>query len=731
MTVVHSCPGLSSSSLLTYLAALGLARAVGEQVDPDVRFGWHGDTFVLRTTVEDLPGFLIEQYRPAPVVSPWNGGSGFGAKDKSQRVVLDRLRNSSGARLAPYRATISVTDTVMGSPAIAAGAWDKPRIVQELRNRLPDEALPWLDATVVLTDEAAVFPPIMGTGGNDGRLDYSSNFHQRLVDVLPDLGATPSTSRAWATDLLTGQSTARLQSAAIGQFDPLGAGGPGSSVFGSADTRVNPWAFVLMVEGALWFASSPARRLGEVQPRAAMPFTVESSPDGPVPGAAAEQARGELWAPVLEVVGLRHLRQIMAEARASWQGSSATRASDMYGAARTFGVDRGISRFRRFGILQRNGLSYVAVLLDTVEVANIPTVSVARQPMARAKNFAKAAGAAAEHRARAFDAAALRFLRDPRPERLIEMLAAQTRLEIAATRSDGNRRALSILEPGAQAGEVLDFAAPILDSCAEARVAAGLASARTWGADGSTLPLSMRDLLLGVAPRRGAGAPPVVRGFSGRRLVDTLADIAVWRGQHLVDDPLTRRGLRLFRGHAYRTYWADTHAWVHGQLRDDLVEQYLLAFLAVDWIRGGATCEMVRSEPVTIVPDLAVLAAFASGQVLAPGTPAEAPDGRVGLVPDWLLRLRAGQVDQVCRAATRTLARSRVRVRSPQEPTGWRTSTCSHIRPCTVAQVSGTRLLAGLCAPTSVGALRALHALDTNDGRSVTKQPPLTEGAFA
>ncbi|MDN5797025.1 MAG: type I-U CRISPR-associated protein Csx17 [Intrasporangium sp.] len=726
MTVVHRCPGLSSTSLLTYLAALGLARVVGEQVDANVRFGWSGDTFVVRTAVEDLAALLVDHYRPTPVVSPWNGGSGFGVKDKSQRVVLDRLRSSSGDRLASYRATVAEADAVMSRPAVATGMWDKARIVQELRNRLPDEALPWLDATVVLTDETAVFPPIMGTGGNDGRLDYSSNFHQRLVDAIPDLGATRSTSLAWASDLLTGQSTARLQSAAIGQFDPLGAGGPGSSVFGSADARVNPWAFILMVEGVLWFASSPARRLGEVQARAAIPFTVTSSPDGPVPGAAREQARGELWAPVFEVVGLRHLRHIMAEARASWQGGSATRASDMYGAARTFGVDRGISRFQRFGYLQRNGLSYVAVLLDTVEVANTPTVSVARQPMVRAKAFAEAAGAATESRVRAFDSAALRFLRDPRPERLTDMLAAQTRLEMTATRSEGNRRALSIREAGAPASEVLELAAPILDSCAEARVASGVASAQTWGGDGSTL--SMRDLLLGIAPRRGSGPPPVARGFTSRRLVDTLADVAVWRGQHPVDDPLTDRGLRLFRRHAYRTHWTDTHAWARGLLRDDLVERYLLAFLAVDWAGSQTLPDGARPEPVTVVPDLAVLQAIASGQVLAPGTPVEAPDGRIGLAPDWLLRLRAGQVDPVCRAATDVLARSRVRVRTSQ---GWQARTCSHIRPCLTGRLPGVRLLAALCAPTSTGALHAIHALDKGGGRSATSRATPTEGAFA
>lgn len=70
---LHRCPGLSSRSLMTYLAALGLAKVVSEQADADVRFGWTADTFVVNTTVDDLVEFLIERYRPTPVVSPWNG----------------------------------------------------------------------------------------------------------------------------------------------------------------------------------------------------------------------------------------------------------------------------------------------------------------------------------------------------------------------------------------------------------------------------------------------------------------------------------------------------------------------------------------------------------------------------------------------------------------------------------------------------------------------------------
>ncbi len=41
------------------------------------------------------------------------------------------------------------------------------------RNRLPDPVIDWIDAAVVLIDEKEQYPPLLGTGGNIGRLELS------------------------------------------------------------------------------------------------------------------------------------------------------------------------------------------------------------------------------------------------------------------------------------------------------------------------------------------------------------------------------------------------------------------------------------------------------------------------------------------------------------------------------------------------------------------------------
>ena len=368
-------PGLRPDSLMGYLAALGLGRVL-TLADPRSTTWWHEGVLIAETDCGDLVDLLVRDYRPTPVVSPWNGGSGYGQKDQKQREAVASLAGTGSERLAAYARTHEVARRVIAEAA--AGDWTKQRVVQEMRNRCPDEVVPWIDTSVVLTSQDQVrFPPLAGTGGNDGRLEFSSNFHQRLSEVLPELGARERDTRAWADDLLRGTSTQPLKTAAAGQFDGLAAGGPGSWSFGAADSLVNPWAYVLMIEGMLRFAASPAKRLGEAGSR---PRSLHGPGQRrrPRPGAHDEESRGEVWAPLWDrpLTG-RDLDLLFGQAKASWDGDAVRKSAHMYAAVRSFGVDRRISRFLRFGLAQRNGLAFVAVLLDEVPVHTADGIDLA------------------------------------------------------------------------------------------------------------------------------------------------------------------------------------------------------------------------------------------------------------------------------------------------------------------------------------------------------------------
>ena len=115
-----------------------------------------------------LTDFFLNHYRPTPILAPWNGGSGFyggGAEP------LDAVANSTSERLSSYRAAIVCLRHLVpkGKPKDE----EKLSLLTRCRAELSDDVVPWLDVCFVLgEDHAQPFFPLLGTGGNDGRLEF-------------------------------------------------------------------------------------------------------------------------------------------------------------------------------------------------------------------------------------------------------------------------------------------------------------------------------------------------------------------------------------------------------------------------------------------------------------------------------------------------------------------------------------------------------------------------------
>jgi len=256
-------PGCRPDVLAHYLKALAIFRLVSEQADADARCLWRDGTFVLVSSL-DKPGlerFLAEKYKPTPVVAPWNGGSGFYPKGSDD--ALQAIRAGASDRFAEYRVVIQA------SLAMTSGQTESPKdeakqaLVARLRAEWPEAAVRWLDAALALSDERVEYPALLGTGGNDGHFDFTNNFMQRLVELIdPSTGAPTSRSRALLhSSLFASPATGLLSGAAIGQFLPGGAGGANASSGYDGDSLLNPWDFVLALEGAVAFQVAAVRRL--------------------------------------------------------------------------------------------------------------------------------------------------------------------------------------------------------------------------------------------------------------------------------------------------------------------------------------------------------------------------------------------------------------------------------------------------------------------------------------
>jgi CRISPR-associated protein Csx17 len=713
--MIHRAPGLRPDQLNTYLAALGLIRAVCEQADQETVCWWDNGTFVMDTALDDLADFLVHDYRPSPILSPWNSGSGYGEADKSQRQALERILSSDSPRLQSFIRTHAAIQRVLAdAPA------DKALLVQRLRNQVPDEALPWLDAAVVLTNDdsaptkrRAIFPPLLGSGGNDGRFDFSTNFHQRLAEALPELGARESASKQWAEAMLSGDSS-QLSKATVGQFDPLAAGGPRASAFSDSESLVNPWTFILMIEGLLFFASSPSRRLGETTSRAAMPFTVNADPAGPLPGGAAENARGELWAPLwARPLTIRDIAHLFSSAKATWDGRTANQAAQMYAALHSRGTDRRISGLIRYAFLQRNGLAFTAVKLDELAVEDRSAVRLAVPIQRRAQTFRNAIrdpSARGLMAARAYDAAYLTFCRNVDARSLLTLLACELDLETTAAAAQADRERISRTNRKPAAADVVPVILDELKASPELRLASSLASGflRYGGHQ-----LSLADLFVGQPPQRTGESwqEAVITGFGYLDPAGSLSELLAWRATHWDESASSTTGVRTMDFYAMRPLWSDAHLWVQGQLDSRRLQQDLKAMMALDWRSDGRPPSTLPRFDASDAPGclpspaLAILHPFAGGLVFDPASVGSETSRAHGLDPNWPIRLAYGGrhgLTGVLQEATSVMNRSVV---------GWRQLRSVQ---CAVPEstIEGRRLAAALWAPASTTALSYIAILE-------------------
>jgi CRISPR-associated protein Csx17 len=721
--------GCQPEPLGSYLKALGVLRLVGAQLDPAACGRWTADGFALTgPTREELVAFFTDRYRPTPLVAPWNGSSGFRPND--QQAGIAAIEASTHDRLATYRHAIAEARAVVAWAEQTGRSKERTKgeLLEACRARLPDEAVAWIDAAAVLVDDGVRFPPLLGTGGNVGRLEFSNNFMQRLAEVLclrQGRGApTPSDARRWLEAALFADQDAPRVAGPIGQFDPGAAGGVNAAPVGDAPSLVNPWEYVLLLEGALLFASAAARRLGaQGRAGAGLPFMVAASPVGYASGTPGEPDRGELWAPMWErPTTARELAYLIGEGRADWQRRQARTGLDLARAATSLGVDRGISAFVRHAFVERFGRSMLAVPAGRIAVRDRPEIPVLGQldawlTSARGGNNPPAAVAAALRRV---DAAMMALTRHGGARQLQDVLVATAEAELAVGRATSFReRAHLGPVDGLSAGQWLP---QLGDGLAELRVAAALASQHERA---SSLRFLLRPIKRNEKtgrlewtkrpvppPSLGVAAlPQVLAGALVRRAVEAQTDDneADTDGKTPADELV---GVQTAYPHRVGALLEDVARLVDDRLDQDRLDQLVPALLLLDW--HDASGQPLLRTPVPPLerpphPAWALLAPFFHGRPITlgrrrPGQVRQASglhgpqpranphlggQGRmVHLIPEvnWPALLLAGRIEPVVSAALRRLRIARL------DPL---------IRdPAAVALgVSGQRLAAALTCP--------------------------------
>jgi CRISPR-associated protein Csx17 len=399
----HILGGCRPTPLASYLKALGILRLVAEQKDPAARGWWQADRFRLRTALDrdGLMRFFLEEYRPTPIIAPWNGGSGFyfrerkskekdpetgkrsklGVRDEPTTATrtLSAVEQSACKRLSAYRNAISKARALIGELELTAAPSDeqKEHLFGLLRSHADEEVLAWLDTAAALLPDGAKYPPLLGTGGNDGNLDFSTNFHQRITQLFDLESGQPTAASAERLEsALLGNLPASVDDAAIGQFAPAAGGGLNNSTGFWGGARVNAWDFVLNLEGALAFAGGVSRRLdGAGGAFLSYPFTFRAAASGFGSASLDELAdtRGELWIPIWRrPTTFGELRSLFREGRLSLGARPVRDGLDAARAVGSLASDRRIAAFERYGFLKRFGKSYLATPLGRRLVEHNP-----------------------------------------------------------------------------------------------------------------------------------------------------------------------------------------------------------------------------------------------------------------------------------------------------------------------------------------------------------------------
>lgn len=714
--------GCSPTPLASYLKALGVLRLVAEAGtdgggDPDASGYWRDDTFVLRSrlTRDELCAFFLERYRPTPLIAPWGARSGFfaGSSEKTAREALRAISASSGDRLEPYRAMIDGVRELLSIHGFDEKASDEKKIdlLNLCRAKLPDHILPWLDACYVLTSDGRKFPPLLGTGGNEGSGSYVSGFAQQVVACV----LRREHDQALNSALFGMAASGAHSNQTPGHFSPQGSGGANASTGFEGGVQLNAWDYMLCLEGTLFFASASTRRHECDPPQISFPFVVAPTASGhgsyvmteEKPQQAKRQVM-EMWLPLWErPAGHCELETVFSEGRATLGGRAVANGLDFARALAWLGVDRGVSSFQRYAFLMRNGQSFFATALDRYRVRRNPNADVIadlehRSWLGSVQRHARDGHAPNAFRAAAhqLDAALFALTQQASRTALQAMLRRVGRVEVALTLSPKSRESVRAPAPRLS----LPWAIKADDQSAEFRIAAALAGLCLTDERGHRVLHTRRHLaVVGELNKQGDrewepnsrvavwGPGPLTGNLAALLQRRRLEAIAIgMEGEVLASQTGATRG--------------DVAAFLDNATDDVRIGELLGGLACVDWSNAEPPQADRNADLESVLPPaFTLLKVFFTPESVLKALKWLPPDRSVRLSADVVARLAADDLHAAVRIVWQRLRAlgAKLPSRNPPQIMGVRGT--------------GPRWLAALCIPlTYVETGRLLRGLDLN-----------------
>lgn len=454
---------------------------------------------------------------------------------------------------------------------------NKKKILSLCRAELPHSFLKWLDAVCAIHDrDNPSFSPILGTGGNEGRLDFSNTFMQRISELL--IGKRQGQAQRLLESAMFGSVTKGLIKAKIGQYDPGRAGGFNQG--GEIETKnfkINPCDFVLAMEGSLVMGGAICmRNPTDDRSRFTTPFTVNFSPVGFASSSDLEVGNYETWLPIWKnPAPYAEAEHLFNEGRATIGRKIARTGIDFTRAVSTLGVDRGLGAFERFIYLQRRGQSRVALPAGRIKVQYKPKLLLLNEldsalyPFKSYIATLKNVPAALAVVQRNIDKAIFRCAEFPDPACFNNLIRALGKLErIIATHDLTNKPSRPLMGLSPAWITLSDDGSP------EVRIAASLAAIQPTGGVGP-----LRSYMTPVDPSKPwQWGRTKSRHWHGNGLPERLADTLQHR---LMDAGRTKANCVPIESHL-EVFPHDVMMFVRGDCDDAKTEELLWGYTLID-----------------------------------------------------------------------------------------------------------------------------------------------------
>lgn len=442
--ILYEC---RTTPLSNYLKSMGLIRILSK-IDPSIMAYWKNDSLVIQTymTKNRISEYILKEYTPSPIISPWSY-----KKYEKTKNALEPLIKCDKNRYQMYHNTITqIEDIVFGEfkkifelGKIKKNDIDKHKsqLLELCRNMLPDEYILWLDTVCIIETEKPSFAPLLVSGANDGNFDMAENFVKCLA-LVTSSNADQERSEKWLNSALFGD-LAQLQHITTVGHNPGGNGGPNSGSGFEGKTISNPWDYVMMIEGVMLFAGGVSKRLSNIRGKAMFPFTVNASNVGYATASVDDAGdgkeppfKGEIWLPIWDRPSTyNEIEQVFKEGRMRIGNRHAETGTDAARSIITMGIERGIEKFERYGILKRKGKMYLFINLGSLRVANelyaglLEDLDYIIQKHKRVIQKNKTAGARIKRLLRNYDDAVMRFCTTRKQRDMMDVLISFGKIE--------------------------------------------------------------------------------------------------------------------------------------------------------------------------------------------------------------------------------------------------------------------------------------------------------------